>query len=94
MCDARGRPYFLWDSELTLSEFRARLVDPDAAVRAYFLAKLMRQAKPDDVFQFVTFAQLLELWPRVEPILGREREMWRFLIGRWREHRNESQPAR
>jgi hypothetical protein len=35
-----------------LEEFRERLRDPDPAVRAYYLGKLMRQAKPDDVFTF------------------------------------------
>jgi hypothetical protein len=30
------------------------------------VAKLMRQAKPDDVFQFVRVADIVELWPRLE----------------------------
>jgi len=54
MVDARGRPYFLWDDDLTIDMSRAHLVDPDPEVRAYFLGKLMRQARPDDVFTFVT----------------------------------------
>ena len=57
LTDGRGRPYFLWDCDLTLDEFVDRWRDPDPEVRAYFLAKLMRQAKPDDVFQFVTRGQ-------------------------------------
>lgn len=32
---------------------RAGLRDPDPDVRAYLVGKLMRQAKPDDVFLFV-----------------------------------------
>jgi hypothetical protein len=35
LTDARGRPYFLWDCDLTVEEFRARLEDPDPEVRAY-----------------------------------------------------------
>jgi hypothetical protein len=54
MVDAQGRPYFLWDCDLDLETFQERLRDPDPAVRAYFIGKLMRQAKPDDVFQFVS----------------------------------------
>jgi hypothetical protein len=34
MVDANGRPYFLWDEDLTLDKFRVRLVDPDLEVRA------------------------------------------------------------
>ena len=29
LTDARGRPYFLWDCDLTIEELRARLEDPD-----------------------------------------------------------------
>jgi hypothetical protein len=34
MVDAKGRPYFLWDDEMTLDQFRARLREPDIEVRA------------------------------------------------------------
>src|SRR4051812_94212 len=39
-----GQPYFLWDSEMTLDEFRTGLRDPDPEGRAYLTGKLMRQA--------------------------------------------------
>jgi len=83
MVDARGRPYFLWDLEMTLDEFRERLGDPDPDVRAYFTAKLMRQAKPDDVFTFVPLQVIRELWSRLERYLGDRREFWRWLLDRW-----------
>jgi len=38
LVDANGRPYFLWDEDLTLDAFRCRLADPDPEVRAYYLA--------------------------------------------------------
>jgi hypothetical protein len=38
MVDANGRPYFLWDEDLTIDRFRARLMDPDLEVRAYPIA--------------------------------------------------------
>ena len=56
MLDAKGRPYFLWDEDITLDVFRARLTDPE--VRAYDLGKLMRQVKPDDGFTFVTLCEI------------------------------------
>jgi hypothetical protein len=84
LVDARGRAYFLWDDDLTLDAFRARLRDPDPDVRAYFLGKLMRQAKPDDVFSFVTLRELGEQLDAVEPYLGRTRPFWRWLLEQWR----------
>ena len=29
MVDTQGRPYFLWDCDMTLDEFRQGLADPD-----------------------------------------------------------------
>lgn len=84
MLDAQGRPYFLWDCDLTLERFQEKLVDPDPELRAYFVGKLMRQAKPDDVFTFVTPRTIVELWPRLERYLGRTREFWTWLFETWR----------
>ena len=91
--DRQGRPYFLWDCDLTVSEFEARLSDSDPAVRDHFLAKLLRQAKPDDVFRFVTVERLLEAWPRVSHRLGRSRPFWDWLLFRWRMLDEHDQPA-
>ena len=54
MVDQQGRPYFLWDVEMTLNEFERSLHDADTAARSYLVGKLMRQATPDDVLQFVS----------------------------------------
>ena len=83
LTDPQGRPYFLWDCDLTLTEFEARLRDPDRAVQAYFVAKLMRQAKPDDVFRFVSLGSIRELWSTVVPYLGRARPFWSWLLETW-----------
>jgi len=83
LIDAKGRPYFLWDCDLTLDEFRAGLESPDLEVRAYLVGKLMRQAKPDDVFAFVRPRTIRELWPRLEPYLGRSRAFWAWLFDTW-----------
>lgn len=83
LVDAHGRPYFLWDADLTIDEFRARLLDPDPEVRAYFLGKLMRQAKPDDVFTFATLEQIQEHMPAVSRYLGHTREFWMWLLSMW-----------
>lgn len=81
--DREGHPYFLWDSEMTLDEFRAGLRDPDPEIRAYLVGKLMRQAKPDDVFTFVSAREIRTLWPRLERYLGKTREFWTWLFEAW-----------
>ncbi|MEZ4320699.1 MAG: hypothetical protein R3F61_24675 [Myxococcota bacterium] len=84
LCDAEGRPYFLWDVDLTLADLEARLADPDH--RAYWLATLLRQAKPDDVFRFVTLDEIARDWDSIERGLGRQRDFWEWRIRRWKTH--------
>jgi len=40
LVDGQNRPYFLWDSGMTLDQFRKGLADPDVDVRAYLVGKL------------------------------------------------------
>lgn len=83
MVDAQGRPYFLWDCDMTVADFVARLHDHDPEVRAYHLGKLMRQAKPDDVFTFVSAREIREAWPRLLRYLGRTRDFWTWIFDTW-----------
>jgi hypothetical protein len=83
LVDAQGRPYFLWDADMTLVEFKERLKGSDPAIRAYLIGKMMRQAKPDDALQFVSAQEMADLWPDLEKHLGRSREFWRWLLGEW-----------
>ena len=80
LVDAAGRPYFLWDVDMTLDVFRARLVDSDPEVRAHFLAKLMRQARPDDVLALVGTRKLREAWESVREQLGDKRDFWAWWL--------------
>ena len=83
LVDAAGRPYFLWDSDMTLAEFEQRLRDEPRAGRAYLVGKLMRQAKPDDVFTFVTVDDIVALWPDLLRYLGKQEPFWRWWGGHW-----------
>jgi hypothetical protein len=86
LVDQDGRPYFLWDCEMTLVEFERRLRDESEEGRAYLIGKLMRQAKPDDVFTFVSVDELVAAWPRSSRYLGRSRPFWEWLLRLWGRH--------
>lgn len=58
---------------------------PDPAVRAYFIAKLMRRAKPDDVFTFVSVVDIRRLWPGIVGHLGESRAVWTWLLEAWKD---------
>lgn len=80
LTDPQGRLTFLWDVDVTRPQFEAMLRDPDPAVRGYWLGKLLRQAKPDDVPRFVQIDALAADWPHFERYLGDSRAMWAWLL--------------
>ena len=90
LADGQGRPYFLWDTAMTLEEFRSRLADPDPRISGYLHGKLMRQAKPDDVFLFTTRDRIRDVWPHLDRHLGRSRDFWRWILERWDEDERDS----
>ncbi len=83
LVDAAGRPYFLWDVDMTLAHFEELLGTSDRPTKAYLLGKLMRQAKPDDVFTFATQAEIRDPVDRDLPYLGRTRSLWQWLLAAW-----------
>ena len=83
LVDRHNRPYFLWDCDLDLDEFQARLEHGTAEERAYLAGKLMRQAKPDDVFTFLSLQEVLDLWPTLERYLGHTRSFWHWILSQW-----------
>ncbi len=85
LVDGRGRPYFLWDLDMSLRRFEELLREGDRDTRAYLVGKLMRQAKPDDVFRFVAPGEIRRLWPHLERFLGGTRAFWRWLLATWSE---------
>lgn len=80
LCDARGRPYFLWDCDVTLDQLRRHLAAPDDAERAYWLSKIMRQAKPDDAIVLGGVDEMRRLWPRMDRSLGHARDFWAWYL--------------
>ena len=83
--DPEAVPYFLWDDPMTVSELRARLQSASRTERLRLLGRILREARDTDVWRFTTPAEVAASWPELERYLGRRREFWRFLLGRWQE---------
>jgi hypothetical protein len=78
------RPYFLWDEDISVREFRRRLAGGDPQERLRLLGKLMREARDTDVWLFISPLEAAEALPRLQRHLGRRRAFWEFLIEGWR----------
>ncbi len=80
------RPYFLWDEDISIREFKQRLGGGDATERLRMLAKLMREARDTDVWTFITPQEAADAMPLLARKLGRRQAFWEFLIDGWRRH--------
>lgn len=82
--DPDAQPYFIWDVPLTVRELRALLQHPDAATRALWTARVMREARYPDVWRFLTIDDVVERFPMARRHLGRSLRFWEFLLEGWR----------
>lgn len=82
--DPDAQPYFIWDQELTYRELRAKLQSPHPDERALWMARVMREARYQDVWRLLRLRDVLAMWTRLERHLGRSRPFWRWLIEGWR----------
>ncbi len=75
-----ARPYFLWWTDATVADLRARLRDQDPQARAYWMGALLREANSRDVWLFTTPDEIRARWPDLQRHLGRSRSMWAYLL--------------
>ena len=81
LADPSTRPYFLWWTDATVADLRARLVDPSPDTRAYWMGALLREANTRDVWLFVTPDAIRASWDHLQRHLGRARPTWAYLLG-------------
>lgn len=84
LAHANAQPYFVWDEPITVAELRACLVSGDPTERLRWTARVLRDARFDDVWRFLTVNQIVENWPALAPRLGRRRAFWSWMLDRWR----------
>jgi hypothetical protein len=77
-------PYFLWDRKITVAQLRAALESGDDSERIPLLAHLLREARPDEVWEFVSPHTVAGEWPKLAPRLGRRHDFWAWLLEEWR----------
>ena len=71
---------FAWDRPETATTLRERLTAATGTDWLRTAAWLMREARVDQVWQFLTLQQVAEHFPKLSPMLGRRRPVWEHLI--------------
>lgn len=77
-------PYFFWDRDVTVSQLRAVLAHSGAPRRLELMAHLLREARTDEVWAFVSPQDVAAEWSELAPRLGRRRPFWAWLLEEWR----------
>lgn len=71
---------FAWDRPETAATLRAKLADTASPGWLHTAAWLMREARVDQVWQFLTLRQIADFYPQLSPMLGRRRPVWEHLL--------------
>lgn len=79
------RPDFLWDRDIPAETFRRVVNDADAPEHDAWLALLLREAPPKQVWDWTTPQHVNTHLSRIAPRLGRTRAFWIWLFDGWRE---------
>lgn len=80
-----ARPYFIWDDDVSVDEFRSWLRSSDRTLASRSLARLLRDARYEDVWLFVSPQEVADRLAEAGPYLGRSRDLWNHLMRAWRE---------
>jgi hypothetical protein len=81
--DPEAVPYFLWDEPMTVARLRERLLNGSRPERTRLLAKILREARDTEVWQFTTPEEVAREWRALALHLGTRRGFWEFLLERW-----------
>jgi len=71
---------FAWDRSESVASLRAKLALPASPEWLRTAAWLMREARVEQVWQFLTLRQIESLFPQLSPMLGRRRPLWEYLL--------------
>jgi hypothetical protein len=84
--DPETRPWFLWDEDLSVRELREILGDERHPRWFELAAKVMREARDDQVWLFLGVDRVAARYPEIAPRLGRQRAFWDYILEAWRRH--------
>jgi hypothetical protein len=86
LVDPETRPWFLWDEDMSVRELRLVLTDESHPRWLELAAKLMREARDDQVWLFLPVKRVAARYADLAPRLGRRRSFWDYLLAAWRRH--------
>ena len=84
--DVTGRPDFLWDEPLTRDGLKKLLDGENEEESLYYAAKILREARFEEVWEYFSPAFLAANWEKLRERLGRKKGFWEFYYSTWRRY--------
>ncbi len=84
--DLTDRPDFLWDEPLSRDDLKKLLDGENEEERLYYAAKILREARFEEVWDYLSPAFLASEWEKLRWRLGRKKRFWEFFYATWRKH--------
>ena len=81
---ATDRPDFLWDERTTRSDLKQLLSGGDEEARLYYAAKILREARFEEVWEYLSPTFLADNWDKLHSRLGGKQRFWGFFYSTWR----------
>jgi hypothetical protein len=78
-------PNFCWDRKLTEKQIQQELQALTGLQKTLFLSWILREAAFRDVWKYVTPQEIWSQFPQLKQFLGRRRDFWGFILGKWHE---------
>ncbi len=76
---------FAWDRPETEATLRARLQSATGTEWLRTAAWLMREARVEEVWRYLTLQEVADRFPELSPLLGRRQPVWEHLLRAARE---------
>ena len=76
---------FAWDRDESPESLRARLAAASSEQWLELAAWILREARVNEVWEFLHPQDVAACFRALEPRLGRRRDFWSYLITTWRE---------
>ena len=83
--DDTAIPYFAWDRHLTVGAIKAIIKFDNGYEWNRTVSWIMREAAFADVWQFLDPCKVRDNFAELEPLLGRKKVFWQYIMGKWNE---------
>jgi hypothetical protein len=82
----KDRLGFLWDEPLSRDDLKKVLAGEDEKESLYYAGKILREARFEEVWEYLSPAFLASHWEKLRAKLGRKKGFWDFFYSTWRAH--------